>query len=248
MTNQALTTVNAPEMALASPDDAALFGLDQMDRSDQIIPRVRLAQLMSNLPGADPGEFHNNVTGNAMKEFIAVILRVSKGRVMWPDQYAREQEPLCASDNSRAPREKYAGIYDLGKGCAQCPMSAWGEEGQTPFCSLAYTYLGIDFTTGLPFLISLSRTSAKTAKQLNTLFAGYTITHAFKFSVSELITGEKGRWYEARVADAGKVDDPARFMALARQFAGRAISTDTGPEGEGTLSAEDMAAEEDLPF
>lgn len=227
--NQALATTNGRAVVTLTDEDRKLFGLDTIDREDQMLPRVRLAQNTSRIEKANPGEFHNSLTGIVRKELTFVVLRVGKGRVMWPENYQAEQDPLCASDDGRKPREEHEGKYDALQGCAKCPMSQWAEDHTPPACSLAYNYLCVDTSDGMPFLASLSRTSAKAAKQLNTLFGIHTITHAIK-ATTEKVTKDQGVWFEWRISDAGKVDNPAAFLQMARNLAGRAITTDTGDE------------------
>jgi hypothetical protein len=240
-----------PVIAALSAEDRTLFGLDTLTREDQILPRVRLAQNTSQTLGeAAPGQFHNNLTGDCSAEVLFVPLRVQKGRVMWPGAYEAKQDPLCASDDSRKPREEYGDQYDGGAGCAKCPMAAWGENHEAPRCSLTYNYLSVDILSGLPFMAGLNRTSAKAAKQLNTLFQAYTVTHAIR-ATSEKVKSDQGVWYEWRIADAGKVEGPERFVQMARSLAGRVLTTDTGDEGaaDGEGPAPDFDGEhEPLPF
>lgn len=211
-----------------TPEDRALMGIDGMEREDIMVPRLRLVQGQSVFPGnPDPGTIHNSVTGSAVKEFEAVVLRVSRGQIMWPEKFKREDDPLCASDDGLMPRAEYGSLYDHGQGCHACPMQDWGDNGEPPRCARAYNYLVYNIDTDMPGAICMSRTSVKTAKQLNALIMAYNVKHAIRFFVSDIVVGTEGKWYEWRVADAGPVDNPAKYLQAARSLAGSKLTTDT---------------------
>jgi hypothetical protein len=224
--------------ALSIPDEEReLTGVGNLDRSDQILPRLVLVQPTSRLEDAEPGQFHNSVLGTYVPEFTAVLLRVQKQRVFWPEGYNAEQDPNCASDDNIKPREEFSGAY--ADQCAGCPMAQWGEGDTPPQCSLVYAYLLVDTDAGMPSLISLTRTSARTAKQLNTLFAAYRFSRQYHFT-SEKVVNPKGTFYEWRVSDAGAVDRET-YISIARRLAGKPITVDTG--GVGAAPQED-----NIPF
>lgn len=218
-----------------TPQDRAMMGLDDLDKEDMAMPRLRMVQPTStSFNDAQPGTIHNSITGVAVKEFTAVVLRVSRGRVCWPEKYRSGEDPLCASDDGLLPRQEYSNVYDHGQGCTACSMAEWGPNGEPPKCNLAYNYLVLVIDTEMPGVISMTRTSVKTAKQLNTLVSTYNIKHAIRFYASDKITGETGAWYEWRVADAGPVENPDRFIRAARNLAGSKITTDTEHDGNGS--------------
>lgn len=206
-------------------EEMDLLGLTGLDRGDRTIPRVRLIQPMTEAPeGARPGEFLNSVTGTATAALTFTVLRVAKGRVMWEKEFARDRDPLCASDDAIRPREGGS----MPGPCEGCPMSAWDEDnGIPPACSLTYSYLCVDLETSLPFMVSLSRTSAGAARQLNTLFSARPLRRAYR-ATSEKIKNDKGQWYEWRLADDGALEQPIQYLQMARALADKSLTVDTG--------------------
>jgi hypothetical protein len=216
-------------------------GIDDLGQQDIILPRMRLIQPTTPNKVGKPGEFSNNVTGLASPVIEAVIIHIAKGRVMWPEKYQADQDPLCASDDSIIPRD---GCTEYGERCADCPMALWSKdkkgEDVPPACSMVYNYLCIDPEGKMPFALSLMRTSARTAKQLNTLLKMYGPTHVYAFT-SEAVSNKSGEFFEWRVTDGGPVEDLPAYIDLVHQYAGQAVTTDTGenPPAPG---------EEEMPF
>jgi len=206
-----------------------------LDRGDLIIPRIRIIQPTSQIEDSVVGEFHNNVTGHCSDVINVVILRIRKGRVYWDPSATVSDDPLCASDDGLSPRGTIENPFDEGQGCLACRMAQWIDS-QKPPCALVYNYLCVDPETLEPFVLSLKSTSAKTAKRLNYLVRQRGFRNAYQLHLVEC-KGEKGRWFEARVSDAGPVKTTARFVALARQLADAEITTDT--EGNGNAESRD---------
>jgi hypothetical protein len=228
-----LTVQNSQQLAALRKET----GIDDLGQQDIILPRMRLIQPTTPNAVGDPGEFSNNITGMASPVVEAVVIHVAKGRVMWPEKYKADQEPLCASDNSITPRE---GCTEYGSRCADCPMSLWGQDGTPPACSMVYNYLCIDPESKLPFAMSLMRTSARTGKQLNTLLKMYGPTHLFAFT-SEKVENDAGKFFEWRVTDGGPVDDLEAYIDLVHQYASQVVTTDTGENPP-------APADEEMPF
>ena len=250
MSSTTMAVVPADENEFIMTDEErTLLGLDEFDQSDMIIPRVRLAQPTSQLGDASPGQFHNNLTGEAADAVTFIVIRSVKGRVLWPEGFERGQKPTCASDDSKKPREggQYPGP------CAECPAAQWGENHEAPACTLHYNYLAVDTASGLPFMASMARMSAKTAKQIITLLQTWGPSHALT-ATSEKVKTDKGTWYEWRIRDGGKVANPRQYFGIARSFSGRAVTVDTGEDEPGlvdtarALGGIEMEGREEIPF
>lgn len=216
-----------------------VIGAETFDRSDIILPRVRVRQPVSKFgTPQEAGQFHNNLTEQFSPAIEAVVLRVSKGRVMWPSSFDGSNEPLCASDNAIVPREGNGlGAKQAGP-CASCPMAAWGENGTPPQCSLVYTYLAADRgNDDMPFMISAMRTSAKSAKKLNSLIKMFGIRKIMIIK-SDFVQGDKGQWYELVFQVAGNLspEEVSRYAGMAASLAGVEMTVDT----EQTAGAETL--------
>lgn len=222
--------VTQDNQAVAKYERYDVAGADTLDRSDIVLPRVRVRQPTSKFGAPqDAGKFHNNLTEQFSDTLTAVILRVSKGRVMWPTDFSGDNEPLCASDNAIMPRLE-GGLADPLPGpCATCPMALWGDDHEPPRCSLVYTYLCADCAEDdMPFLISAMRTSVKAAKKLNSLIKMFGIRKSMTIKTA-LVTGDQGQWYELlfQVAATLSAEAIQRYASIARAMAEVEMTVDT---------------------
>jgi len=236
---QTALTIPAPS-ALTAP-----LGLEGVKESeDLIIPRIRVVQPTSKMSDK-AGTFHNNVTETTKLEVQCIFLRLSRTRVYWdPDDLTAP--PLCASNDAEEPRSEFkenTWIPESGK-CDDCVNSKWHANGDKPACALGYTFLGVDLDEGMPFFINLSRTSARTAKQIITSFL---LRKEALFSRpvilrTEVMEDKRGKWYVVR-QETGEALPPkshAAAMAWFETLAGVEIAPD--------LSQEAPEAEEEIPF
>lgn len=213
-----------------------VVGAEILERTDIILPRVRLRQPTSKFGAPkDAGKFHNNLTETFAEQIEAVPLRVAKGRVMWPEAYSADSGPECASDDGIQPRAGN-GLSNKQPGpCSSCPMSQWGQDGAPPRCSLVYTYLFANRANDMPFLLAAMRTSARAAKKLNSLIKMFGIRKTIIIK-TELVNNEQGQWYEL-VFQAGQslsADEVQHYGAMANSLAGVAMAVDTEVETEPT--------------
>ncbi len=210
-------------------------GSETLDRSDIILPRVRVRQPVSKFgTPQDAGKFHNNLTEQFSDEIQAVVLRVSKGRVMWPETFDGTNGPACASDDGIMPRAGN-GLSNKQPGpCAACEFAQWSPDGSPPRCSLVYTYLCADRSNDdMPFLIAAMRTSAKAAKKLNSLIKLFGIRKSIRIA-SGLVNGDQGQWYELKfeAGDSLTPDEVRRYADMARSLAAVDMTVDTEPVDE----------------
>jgi len=221
-------------MATLSSGRVEVYGVDELDRSDMILPRLRVRQQTSQFGApSDAGALYNNITEGFQGEVEAVILRVSKGRVMWD---ADDMDtPKCASNNNKTPRDDIAD--PVTDNCATCPMAIWGDD-MPPECSLVYTYLIANISDdNMPMLLSAMRTSIKAAKKLNSLIMAYGLSRKVIIT-TEFCSGDKGQWYELRFRAGDKLiaDEVDFYSGLATNMAAIDVTVDTEPE----LDADDL--------
>lgn len=237
--------VVAEQVLPAIPDDYAREGMEDIDRDDLTLPRVRVIQPTSKLEG-ERGHFHHNLTGECVGSMNAVLLKITKTRVYWdPDDLAAP--PVCATDDNKRPRAEHAGKFTPTGLCKDCAHAVWGEDRTPPDCRLTYTFLAADRDhDDMPFLIGLAGSSAKNAKKLISTFflRGAPLWSRPVVIHSMEVKNDKGRFYEVLIVpNGGEVFDwqPYRVMYLALQAA--TITADT----EQTLGATDNV-EEEMPF
>lgn len=209
-----------------------LMGISGLERSDISMPRVSIRQPTSKFgEPKDAGHFHNSVTEEFKAEMRVVVLRVTKGRVMWSAEFDGSASPRCASDDNKMPREGN-GLTDPQPGpCASCEYAQWGDGHEPPACSLVYTYLCADMSDDSVFMLSAMRTSARAAKKLNTSFGQWKLSreHVLK---TKLEKGDQGQWYEL-VAVAGEQIPPEKQVELIQKLRGlkdlvMTVDTETG--------------------
>jgi len=241
MTEQ-LAVVDAQVPAI--PEDLAGAGLEAMDRSDLVIPRARVIQPTSKLDGK-PGEFHFNLTGESKPQIHAVLVNMSKGRVLWSTDLAAD--PLCASDDARAPRTPQQGY---GPTCDACPYAQWGDANEPPKCSLVYNFLAADLDDDdAPFILSLHGASIKHAK---TVLSAFQLKRQPLFAKPVTISAvetknDKGRFYEVVLRPDSGTDafDWRPFAEMYRGYKNTTIQADADRE-DFAAEAKTEAANEDL--
>ena len=247
------TSQNVPAIIPEIPADYSMEGMDGIGRDDLMVPRARVLQPTSKLEG-ETGWFHFNLTGTAKKTVVAVLLRVQKGRVMW-DAEDLGAAPRCASDDDVMPRQGDGYLFGP---CADCDQSRWGADKTPPPCSQTYNFLAADTEDDdAPFMISLSKTSLKHAKRILSVFV---LKHKPLFSapvriMSNLVTSEKGKWYEVTFTPApAKGFDWRPYREMYLGMKAMDLSTDTertdapGASGGDGVTPIGGLDEEELPF
>lgn len=235
MADQALTTISNQSLVLpADIAQAAIPGMELMDREDMMIPRLVLCQAQSSdLPDnmQHMGQWYNSMTGEYSSTVEGVMLGASKGRVMFPEKFSRESSILCGSDNALTPRDEYRGTNingtDIPAVCADCPFSQFSADGEPPACAKGYQFAFVD-TNGVPFIVRLQRTGTAAAKQL--VMIGKTIrrSRVVRFS-SKQVKSDNGAYYEPVISLADKTSDEmliaAAYMSDMGNLAARQVPT-----------------------
>lgn len=201
------------------PYDADAFtipGMEHVTPGELRVPVLKLVQAQSKIDGAQDhlGEWHNSVTGEFLSSPELLIIGVAKGRVMFPETYSADNEPMCGSDNGRNPRADYIGkeirtitfdekgdpkkkLVVIGGPCADCPFGKWTEDAKgnskPPACNEVATFAGLG-QDGLPVLLQIKSTGMRAASNLKTLIA----THGIRRSIvlgSTRESNDSGTYY-----------------------------------------------------
>ena len=208
---------------------AVVPGTEALERSDMVLPRLRLVQSQSTFTEADPGLLYNSLTGEAKPQVRAVVLKVGKARVMWPEAFQRDQDPLCASNDAVVPREEFIGAY--AERCEACPMAEWQEDAPPP-CSFGYTYLVADRDADdLPAILTATRTSLKPAKAANTLIRAFGVKREIVIS-SQQVVNDRGKFFTLTFKLGAEIEpeNVARYAAMSQALGGVVLTADTGEE------------------
>ena len=264
-------TANAEKSLVAAPTShmvtPGMHGLEELDREDLSLGRVKLLQAMSdevaNGEGV-AGEWHNTLSGESYEgSFEFVPISVWKSRTIFAED--RNESPVCQSPDGRTSVD--------GKFCAECPHRQW-VDGNPPECAEGYNYLVIPGNEGFPSIVTLMKSSFKTGKALNTLLMAARCPAWFwvyeLYSVKQ--TNARGSFYVAAVrkkvvegkpiaSDEMTQQQAEAFYSMAK--AGRISVADAEDKRKGednatnniteanvelATAAEEEAADEVVPF
>jgi hypothetical protein len=175
---QALTTTNTNLPAnVNEPFDS---GLEALDRGDVIIPRLTITQPSTpDIDAVNVGKFSVNITGDFYDNMRLVCIKLTKGRILWPEKYSKDNEPLCRSHNFQTPADDIEGAEPMCHTCAvtpgtkdehECDYANWSADKKgkpiAPRCQEVWNLLVLDLETYMPMYLSLKSTSIKPAKKL----------------------------------------------------------------------------------
>jgi hypothetical protein len=170
------------------------------DSEDYALPRWKIDKAT--------GEFVSTVTGESKPHIMAVIIKADKSRFMWPQKFNKDNLPDCYSTNGVFPVDsgtKYGTFNDRGvKVCNNCPMAEW-VNGDKPRCAVSFNYLLLDLDTDQLSVLNLSRSRAKTAKALNSLWRLNGVQFALTF-YTEIEKNPSGDFWQVKFQMAQRVE------------------------------------------
>lgn len=158
-----------------------MVGLEDMDTSDLVMPRLRLLH--------DEAVFQDNLSNEKFEELEVVILGLVKGRVLWDTEVEEDAQPMCRSLDHNIGRPnlatfpfKAAGFdkseldaNDPQVACSACPLKDWGSHPtrDVPWCNEQYV-LPVLMPVGggwTPAITTFQRTAIKPVKSYLSSFA-----------------------------------------------------------------------------
>jgi hypothetical protein len=178
-----VATTDAPSNELATVDEQALIAgaVGGIDSEDLVLPVIKPTQQLTRevVDGkVAGGHFYNVVTGQDYgDEMNFVVVGYSKGRFLVHNRDQEDERTYVAS-GSTAPDtwpQEYAGkaFVDIPDAEEQWKLAAnaeGGEWGHGPPIVTTHNYVGFVLESpDIPARIGLSRTSAPTARTINTL-------------------------------------------------------------------------------
>jgi len=165
--NKEVTVAEAKE--IATQDNHFDDGLGALDQGDLIIPRLNIVQ--KTTPDADPesiGKLAINITGDATEEMKVVLIKFSKSRVLFPEKYSKDNEPLCRSHDFLFPANDIEGAEPMNDNCQlipgdkkkrACEYANWGAKNEPPRCQEVWNMLIVDLENYMPMWLSLKSTA-----------------------------------------------------------------------------------------
>jgi hypothetical protein len=201
-------------------------GMENVDSSDIILPRLALVQSMSRCVNPDdasapkPGEFINSLSVERYKPPVRLVpIFYNKAAILFPEKI---NDPIeCQSRNAKEGTA-------FGT-CAECENN-WADwsRGEPPRCSQIHEFVCVfaddDPESALPFIVSMMRTSAGVGKKWLSAarFAGvnaplFGVVYELSRDVKE---NEHGKFYVYTIRPAGRVDDPHAYVPLYQMVSG----------------------------
>ncbi len=149
-----------------------IAGMENLTSGDYTLPRLKLVQPQDILDGADThqGQWAKTDTGEFIAKPTLLYISIAKSRVLFPEKFNRESEPLCRSDDAITPSEDTQ--VAVPAHCTECEYAQWGkdEKGKSipPRCTVSDNWAAI-LDTGEPVLVQFSRSSAKVSTFLKNM-------------------------------------------------------------------------------
>lgn len=128
--------VEAQEVALAltlSDDD--FLSAEEAENADEFvgIDRMNISQKGKD-EGSVLGQFYIKSLTQAIEGFTGVLLRTNKSRIMWPAKFAKDNDPLCKSNDAITPVTDDDTFEAKAASCKTCPYGKWkrNKDGNIP--------------------------------------------------------------------------------------------------------------------
>lgn len=227
-----------PENLPATQDEPFDDGMGEITQEDLIIPRLKVGQKQS--PGDVAGKLFIDVTGDVNDEMKLVLLKIKKSRVLFPQDFSRDAEPLCRSQNFITPETDNEKFEPLAEACADCEYSKWtksdSQKSKPPRCNEVWNFLVVDIETYMPAWFSLKSTALKPARKIISMLklrgtAKRIPAWGFSFLVSiDSRPGDSGDSFIPVFSDLNELskDDRENMNLIHDQLVDEEINTDDG--------------------
>ena len=147
--------------------DLATFYEDETadDAGIDYIPVLKIEQGTEH-----PGELFSPDMGQYWDELTLALLKETKSRVLWPEDFDKENMPLCRSHNGVTPagdipedpeseEEDIVFLPTMADTCEECEYARWNKnkKGKTkpPRCQDVRNLLVLDMESNVPFFYSV---------------------------------------------------------------------------------------------
>jgi len=151
-------------------------GLGELDAGDLIIPRMNITQPTSpDVPPDAVGKFYVNVTGDFQDAMKVAVIKLTKSRILFPEKYKRDNEPLCRSHDFRFPANDITGATPMADSCGLvpgdkkkhiCEYANWSAGNEPPRCQEVWNLLIVDLNSYMPMWFSVKSTGLKPLRKI----------------------------------------------------------------------------------
>lgn len=200
---------------LLPKDGEGARGRENVDKSDLVLPRLKLLQPLSpeaqdEDKDAEAGHLYNTLTQQDFGSSIIFIPIVHfKSRIYWRDRDDDSGERIIcsASDGLHPTSQEFAEL------CINCKNQAWNNKAsdpkdKAPKCTMLYNFAILIEGDASPIALSMERSKIKVAKKLLSLITctGKLDMFAKKYKLG--VTKEKnkkGIWFNYDITPVGFV-------------------------------------------
>lgn len=160
-TDLATTPEAGTPMVYDGSADEFLTQADQEDSSElSSFPRLVIEQKGKK---AALGSLYCAETEEEFETMKMVLLKESKSRIMWPEKYDKDNDPVCRSFDGIVPNmDDFKDVPPMADNCEDCPYGSWiTKDGKNipPDCKEVKDLLILDHATYIPYWISFSATT-----------------------------------------------------------------------------------------
>jgi hypothetical protein len=162
--------------ALATIQEPFETGLESLDAGDLIIPRLTITQPTTpDIDTANVGKLCINVSGDFLDKMRVSLIKLTKSRILFPEKFKRDNEPLCRSHNFLVPANDIKDATPMCDTCGLvpgdtkkhvCPYANWGSDNTPPRCQEVWNLLIVDIDTYMPMFFSVKSTALKPLRKI----------------------------------------------------------------------------------
>lgn len=170
----------APTQAMTVANEPFDNGLGELDAGDLIIPRLSITQPTTpDIAAEHVGKFYVNVTGDFEERMTVAVIKLTKSRILFPEKYKRDNEPLCRSHDFKSPANDIQGATSMCDTCGllplapgekkakhKCSYANWSAGNEPPRCQEVWNLLIVDLESYVPMWFSLKSTALKPTRKI----------------------------------------------------------------------------------
>jgi len=162
------TTPETRVSALAMNDDEFLEA-EAIENADDFVGIDRLTiDQKGKEEGAEVGKFYCKNLAQSYNGFPAVVLRVVKSRIMWPEIFKKDNDPLCKSADGITPLTDDSTFTPMADRCEDCAYGKWKRDGKVsipPRCKEVKDMILLNLEDFTPFIYSVHSTALGATNQ-----------------------------------------------------------------------------------
>jgi len=149
--------------------DEDFLAAEEAENADDFVGIDRLTiDQKGKSEGSELGQFYCKNLTQSYEGFPAVVLRTAKSRIMWPDKFSKDNDPLCKSIDGITPVTDDDAFKPMAKDCKSCAYGKWKrtKAGITPpACGEVKDMILLNLDDFTPYIYSVHSTAMGTTNQ-----------------------------------------------------------------------------------